>query len=377
MNKIALFFGLLICLFAAHAVAHSNSAAYLYLTPEQEDHSIALRWDIAVKDLAMLIKLDRNNDAKITWGEIQAQEKAIKSQAVRSLHISAGTSTCRLLSSPALELATYGDRAYISLQLESQCLSTDKPVMVHYRWLFDINPNHRALLSYTGGEDDSPVVLLSKSQSVFNLTDHAANVNTGALISRFLYAGIHHFLIGYDHLLFLLTLLLPAVMVRQSGTWQPTRSFSQSLRQVLLLVTAFTIAHSITLSISALGIIQPSVRWIEALIALSIILSAIHNIHPLFKGPHWQLAFGVGLIHGFGFANVLQDGGLAGSQLILPLAAFNLGVEIGQALIILLLFPLFFSLRRALLFRPVLLQGGSITASLFASLWFVQRIAFY
>lgn len=373
MSRIGWMLGVLTFLFTTGASAHSNSAAYLTIEPTQQDQSFALRWDIAVTDLAMMINLDLNGDRKITWGEISAQAQAIKSKAIKSLRINAGTATCGITSHNALELARYSDGAYVSLQLQGHCFTSDAPITAQYRLLFATNPDHRALLTYPGSDDRTEVVLLSKTNATFNLTRSGQSAGLTEIFSRFLKAGVHHLLIGYDHLLFLFTLLLPAVMVRKSGAWYPAKSFSQSLRQVLLLVTAFTLAHSVTLTISALGIIQPLVRWIETLIAFSIALSAVHNLRPLFNGPHWLLAFTVGLVHGFGFANVLQDIGLSDQQIIIPLAAFNLGVELGQTGVVLMLFPVLYYLRKWLFFKPVVLKGGSVTAAIIAAFWVIER----
>ena len=139
------------------------------------------------------------------------------------------------------------------------------------------------------------------------------------------------------------------------------------------MVTAFTIAHSITLTLAALSIVVLPSRLVESGIALSVVLAAINNIFPVVANGRWLAAFGFGLLHGFGFAGALHDLGLPAGSLALSLAGFNLGVEAGQLAIVLLFLPLAFALRSTWTYRRLVLGGGSIAIATIASVWLVER----
>jgi len=141
---------------------------------------------------------------------------------------------------------------------------------------------------------------------------------------------------------------------------------------VVKIITFFTIAHSLTLCLAAFQIISLPPRLIESIIAISIALAAIHNIYPQFSGKEWLIAFVFGLFHGFGFASVLAEKGLAGNYLGLSIFGFNLGVEVGQLAIILVVFPILFLLRKTVLY-PKIRVFGSIILIFFSLYWFIQR----
>ena len=149
---------------------------------------------------------------------------------------------------------------------------------------------------------------------------------------------------------------------------------SPALWKVLQTVTAFTLAHSVTLSLAALGIVRTSPRVVEPLIALSVGVAALNNLRPFFLDRSWMVAFGFGLIHGFGFASALQEMDLAGASLAWPLVGFNLGVEAGQAVVVLLFVPAAFWLRDTRVYQLGAMRFGSGAILLIAAFWFVQRL---
>ena len=142
---------------------------------------------------------------------------------------------------------------------------------------------------------------------------------------------------------------------------------------VLRVVTSFTIAHSITLSLAALGFVSLPSRLVESTIAFSVLLAAINNIRPVVAEKRWLVAFLFGLIHGFGFASVLADLGLPQGALALALLGFNLGVECGQLAIVAAFLPLAFAIRRSVFYRRVVLFCGSLAIALVAAVWFTER----
>lgn len=205
--------------------------------------------------------------------------------------------------------------------------------------------------------------------------------------------GVWHIWIGLDHILFLLALILPSVVRRITnkdessltdsegiklfgksvGNWFPAKNFKDAFIYVIKIITFFTIAHSITLSLASLEIVNLPSRFVESVIAISIGLAAYHNIKPIFKGRDWIIAFVFGLFHGFGFASVLGDLGLTSEHLTATLLGFNIGVELGQLAIIILIFPILYLLRKTRFYK-YLLVFGSIILILISLYWAVERI---
>jgi hydrogenase/urease accessory protein HupE len=227
--------------------------------------------------------------------------------------------------------------------------------------IFPYDPVHQTFVNvYEGDTLTSQMILDGKHPHM----DYFAGSRQGvlAVIKKFIPAGVHHILIGPDHLLFLVGLLL----------------LGGSIRQLLIVVTSFTVAHSITLSLAALNIVTPPARLIEPAIALSIVYVGADNI--LAKGGRdvrgW-IAFTFGFIHGFGFANVLREMDLPRRALGWSLFSFNIGVEIGQLFVVVLVATAFTMLRaRSEWSRRHLAFAGSIVVMAAGAFWFVQRVFF-
>ena len=203
-----------------------------------------------------------------------------------------------------------------------------------------------------------------------------AEFSKSAQFADYLKEGVLHIWAGFDHILFLLSLLLPAVLVRSATSGEAglhRRASRAALWDVLKVVTAFTVAHSITLSLATLGVVSLPSRLVESAIAASVVLAAINNICPVVYGGRWIIAFCFGLIHGFGFASVLVDLGLPQGSLLLALVAFNLGVEVGQLAIVAVFLPLAYAARDTLFYRRAILVGGSSGVAMIAALWLVER----
>jgi len=227
--------------------------------------------------------------------------------------------------------------------------------------LFPYDPNHQTFVNiYEGGALRRQAILDAHHQSLEHFT--GSTQGTRAVIARFVPAGIQHILIGPDHILFLIGLLL----------------LGGSVRRLLLVVTSFTVAHSITLSIAALNILSPPSRVVEPLIALSIVYVGCDNL--LIRGGRdvraW-IAFAFGLVHGFGFASVLREMDLPPRALGWSLFSFNVGVEIGQLLVVVLVASALAALRhRSEAAGRRLAFAGSIVVVIAGAFWFVQRVFF-
>jgi hydrogenase/urease accessory protein HupE len=251
------------------------------------------------------------------------------------------------------------ERQSIRLQLHAPLDGAAGTVMVA-SVMFPYDPNHQTFVNIYDG-DALTQAILDVRRIEF---EYFAGSRQGvwAVIKRFVPSGVHHILIGPDHLLFLIGLLL------LGGT----------MRQLTLVVTAFTIAHSITLSLAALNIITPPARIIEPAIALSIVYVGADNL--LVRGGRdvraW-IAFAFGFIHGFGFANVLREMDLPARALGWSLFSFNIGVEIGQLAVVVVVASLLAALRaRSEAVGRRLAFAGSLVVIAAGTFWFIQRVFF-
>jgi hypothetical protein len=180
---------------------------------------------------------------------------------------------------------------------------------------------------------------------------------------------------GYDHVLFLLSLLLPAVMRRTPAGRVPVERLSAAVWPVAGIVTAFTVAHSITLGLAALKLVSLTPAFIEPAIAATIVLAALDNVLPIFPVRRVVVAFFFGLIHGFGFASVLAELELPRADFAWALLQFNLGIEAGQLVIVLVATTVLFTLRRWPGYARVVIGGGSALAIAIGATWFIERTA--
>ncbi|MEI7786688.1 MAG: HupE/UreJ family protein, partial [Betaproteobacteria bacterium] len=197
------------------------------------------------------------------------------------------------------------------------------------------------------------------------------------VFGRYLLEGIWHIWNGIDHICFLLSLLLlaPLLAARQPvHRWRGAATAKPVVMDVLAVVTAFTVAHSITLGLSVMKWLEPSPDVIEPAIALSVVVAALNNLVGWSALRRWRLAFVFGLVHGFGFANVLLDLGLPASALAAALGGFNVGVEIGQLAIVLVFLPLAWLMRGTAFYRWVIVTGGSLGIAVAGLVWTLERI---
>ena len=366
--------GRLFCLIALAAtampaVAHKPSDSYLTIGASNST-TVTVRWDIALRDLELPLHLDANGDGQITWGELNEKKPALVDYASRHFALRADSGPC-LLNVPLLQVDEHSDGAYAVLLYEALCPEVPRHIGIDYSLLFDIDPSHRGLVRIeAGGSSRSAVMSPNERSQSFDL----ATTSRWRTFGQFLANGVEHIWIGYDHILFLLSLLLPSVLLRRDGQWIPVARLRDALVNVLAVVTAFTISHSITLTLAALGLIGLPSRIVESGIALSVLLAALNNIWPLVSRRVWLLAFGFGFVHGMGFASVLADLGLPRDALAVSLAGFNIGVEIGQLSIVAIVVPIIYLVRARHLYRPVILIGGSLVICAFASMWLVSRM---
>ena len=360
--------------YAAGVCAHKPSDSYLTLAVPSSGEVLQGQWDIALRDLDFVLGLDANHDGVITWGELKAARTRVADYAFSRLTLEGigrgDRSTCPAQLTGLL-VDEHVDGHYAVLRFSADCGLRPTGLAVHYRLLFEVDPTHRGLLQVVGAGGEQAAVLSRESPGAsFSVSSPGRWQQLAAFVSE----GIWHILKGYDHVLFLLTLLLPAV-VRYSGRgWEPRASLRDAALEVLQVVTAFTLAHSLTLSLAVLGLVHLPARWVESAIALTVLLGALNNLTPLIVRRRWAVAFGFGLVHGLGFASVIADLGLHGANLALSLLGFNAGVEMGQMLIVLAVLPLAFLLRDTALYRRTFMPAGSAAIVLLAGYWLVVRM---
>jgi hypothetical protein len=417
-------------LLAGTAMAHKPSDAYIHLTVQAQE--VTQRVDIALRDLDRDLHLDTDNDGVLTWREVRTRAPDLERLVGAALVVSADGVACSAGPPGPLQIDSHSDGRYAVLTRSLDCGAAPAALAARYTLFQDTDPTHRGIVRVQAGERID-VAVLAPGDTPVTLPGGDADTGPSSFVA-FIGQGIFHILIGADHILFLLALLLPAVLVRRgpsgpsaasaagsaAGTaasssplpppqvtrpwalqfagagaarlaatplaapaaagagaagpsWAGAPALGPVLLDVLRIVTAFTVAHSVTLALAVLDIVDPPSRWVESVIAASVVLVALNNVHPVMRESRWMLTLGFGLIHGFGFAGALKDLGLGEGSLAATLFGFNLGVEIGQLMIVAMFLALAWRVRHAAWYRRIFLTGGSWLMALVALLWLVER----
>lgn len=363
---------LLVFSWISGAQAHELSTAYVNGNVNSEG-LVSGEIKINILDLKEAIVLDKDENGELTWGEILAGKPRIHSYLNERLRFSQNSQQCRLSLNSPLALQSLSQNTMLVIAYKVSCENADinTTITLHYEILFDLIANHKAIVSISANQNEFLGIFdQDTSEQNFNLS--SSNI-LNAFIS-FVYQGIFHILIGTDHILFLLTLLLTIVLVYKNNHWVPMVSKKMIVKRTFWLVTAFTIAHSITLSGTALGWLPVFGTWIEVIIAASIVFNVLNNIFP--KVHQLSLiTFVFGLVHGMGFAGALSELGLPEQQKILSVLAFNLGVEIGQIMILIVSLPLLIWLRNKSIYIKYLMPMASLAIGGLAIFWVVERTA--
>jgi hypothetical protein len=355
------------------ALAHKPSDSYLTMRAAEGDSAVAVRWDIALRDLDYVLALDRDGDGALTWGEVRQRADDITRYATSRLELRGAKEPCEWSTAGPMMLERHSDGTYAVLALSADCQGFAAGLQARYSLLFDVDPSHRGLVQWIApGEQGSQALIfgVESAQQALRMQPPGP----WQTLKQYVADGVWHIWIGFDHVLFLLALLLPSVLVlRRHGQWESAPGLRAAAGDVVKVVTAFTVAHSITLSLAALEVVSLPSRLVESAIAASVVLAALNNLRAAAASRRWVMAFAFGLIHGFGFASVLADLGLPRSALVLALVGFNVGVELGQLAIVAVFLPVAFALRHTLFYRFGVVKVGSILVALLAAWWFVQR----
>ncbi len=345
---IFLLYSVFCILFFSPSYAHQNSMGYAQLKVSQ--NSVAMNLKILPHDINAISRIDKNGDQKYSQKEVKSAEAIIFFYVQNKLKVFSDGKVCAF--SPGALYYTE-DQKYVQLEAQYKCKQGEK-ILVQSTLFMEEDPGFRLVgrMELKGREEEWVFQKGKPEWEVF--------ASGGTLLLRqlaqFVHLGIEHIFFGYDHIMFLFGLLL----------------LGGSFRNLLKIVTSFTIAHSLTLILATLQIITLPVRFTESAIALSIMYIAIENFFIKDTDKRWRITFFFGLVHGFGFSSVLREMGLPEHGLILSLLSFNVGVEIGQACIVSILFPVVLFASR--------FQGNSkfirVTSCIilaFGAVWFFQR----
>lgn len=348
MKKFCLLMMLIISIFSIQtpsAFAHTNnSEGYSLIEVNGNNLDYELKLDLTELGHSMNKEMDENQyfDTKAVQNYINshiglyADSKKIEGTIEKS------------------DVETINDRQFAVMNLNYELEQKPQKLILDYNmFLDDSDPSHAnyATIKLNGKQQEAILTYESRELEIGEVTFFQA-------ATQFLMLGLEHIFTGYDHILFVISLLFGA----------------KTIKNILGLVTAFTIAHSITLILATLEIVQLPSRFVESAIALSIIYVALINIFNSGSKHQPWLAFGFGLIHGFGFAGILSEMRLDGNQLATSLLSFNIGIEIGQLIIVSVVFPILLWLKK-LTFKPVkwVIPGTSVAILAFGLVWFIER----
>jgi hydrogenase/urease accessory protein HupE len=343
--------GLAVLAAAASLSAHALSVSYAQFTVQ--DRTITASVRLPLDDVDLLLRLDRDLDGQISAAELDASREVVQRYVNRHLQLRADDQP---LAGHLAGLAPWRDPSafqYLEADLEFTAGRPVGRVSIRSDFLTELYPSHKTLGDVQIGGRREQFVF--EPQRVYE--GRLAERRAWATAASFVRLGVEHIFTGYDHILFLFGLLL----------------IGRGLRNLVAIVTSFTVAHSATLALATLGIVRPAPWTIEAAIALSIAYIGFENLFVENPRYRWKIAFVFGLVHGFGFATVLREMHLPRAGLMVSLFSFNIGVEIGQIAIVCLMYPLLRATAETR-YRPIITRVASSAIALVGLVWFYQRI---
>ena len=384
---------ILLFLIPIFTYAHRPDRSVVYLRI-YETGGVEGHFDLGVEDLQKYLDLDLKLHP--TLQEVERYKEIIRSYILQHASFTSRYGNHKIVFTDEISILWLSSGSFVvsNFYLDNMAQVPDN-LEVSFSVFLDENPMHTNGLGIeynwkAGIINNEKIIALDFSTSHrtknLDLTDTSVWNGFLAMIKQ----GMLHIWVGMDHVLFLLALILPSVVrrrslltgkgsdtVEESGYyiwgWQPVLKFRPAFLYILKIVTFFTIAHTITLSLAALQIVVLPSWLVESIIAFSIGLAAYHNIRPIFIGRDWIIAFVFGLFHGFGFATVLGELGFKGENLSLSLLGFNIGVEIGQVVIIALIFPFLFLMRKLKVY-PKFMVIVSVLLIIISIYWMIERL---
>ena len=373
-------------------LAHRPDRSLIYLRV-YETAGIEGRFEMNAIDVSNYLGIDLPKHPTVE--EVKVYEAQLQAYILKNAAFSSNNGNHKINFTGEISLLKINIGTFIGFHFElDNTTPLPDEMEVTFSIFLDENPAHSNGLGFeynwkAGMINNEKIIALEFTQSYKTKTLSLTDTSLWKGFVEMVRQGIWHIWIGLDHILFILALILPSVVRRRKETqlpakgnkfisffklssWEPVKKFRPAFWYILKVITFFTIAHTITLSLASLNLISLPSRIVESIIALSIGLAAYHNIRPIFKGRDWVIAFVFGLFHGFGFATVLSELGFNGEFLTLSLLGFNVGVEIGQVVIIALIFPILYFIRNLKLY-PILLTILSVLLIFISLYWFVER----
>jgi hypothetical protein len=345
---------------AGTAFAHQSSVVYSDVDVRGATVHYAVQ--IASADL-----FEALGTREITQDLLRARKDIVYDYVSRRIGVSGDGHACPPRMA-GFDIVNKTDGFFAGLTMDYVCEHKAEALRVRYDLFFDLDPRHQgfARLDLHDGQTREFVFRAGNRD-----WDVARPISALEHAGDFLVMGIEHIFTGYDHILFLAGLLVLAGITEDRA-----RGLRKGLLYTLKIVTAFTLAHSITLIAAALGVVNLPTRLSESGIALSIVYIGIENLALREPRHRWLLTFVFGLVHGFGFATVLRQVGLPKHGLLLSLVSFNVGVELGQMAIVAALFPLLhlIATRSVVVYRRAVLTGGSLAIAALGMFWLIERV---
>ncbi len=365
---------------ATASSAHSGDQSYLYV--DVTETSLGGRVELPFGDLEEVLGLDLGGSDQEILAELQANRTAIAAYLEEHLVFGTDGSSWPIIFGQlelfeseeveeSLDYAVIGYSAALDAEVPrtfdvrfdpflEEIDGRDHLMLIENDWRAGVFDNGNEVLLTFDADRPTQTADLGEASALKNLWSSVE-------------LGVQHIETGPDHILFVLVLLLPSVLIWRAGSWNPVDGFGAALWRILKIVTMFTVAHSITFTLAGLELLPlPSPRIVESIIALSIAAAAIHNIRPLAANQEWLISFVFGLFHGMGFASLVSGLDVSRSTQLISLLGRNIGIEIGQAVVVLVLFPALYLLRRLVVYRP-LFVGLSVVLALIAFGWAIER----
>lgn len=355
--RILLLIGLLVI--GSRCVAHETESSYLVLN--ETDAVLQGYWAVPLTSLDKALDLVADGGRDLLWGDIIRNQDRILDYVFSSLQIKIDQEQCGVVAQEVmLEQLSSGLHLYLPFVVNCEGgVRRSAPLLVNSGLLQEENPDFKTLFRFSGHDVDFSRVLTRESASV----EVPVVGNPDSQFLHLVAEGVWHILKGFDHLLFLAALLIPIVFTSRSV-----------VRELTIVVSAFTLAHSLTLGLAATRQVVLPESLVESLIALSVVVGAVLGLLPIFEGRRWLLAFGFGLLHGFGFANVLGDLIEPVASLTATLISFNIGVELGQLLVVLAVLPLLMWIKSYPMFSRNFLVVSMIAIGACGSFWLLDRM---
>lgn len=358
--------------FLLASVVHAHQLSTAYLQAEINNTGV-IQGELQVRlyDLDQALALDEDGNGKLLWSELQAREADVSLYLENNVKFSRGDKFCTVILPTPWQVDSHFNEGYLVLPVRAQC-ALSGAIQINYSAFFNDDSQHKLLINFKRAENsptENRVISATQNSIVFT----AENGSRWISFREFVYQGMTHIWQGTDHILFLFSLLLTCVLTRRATGWVGKKSVRDIIIDTTWIVTAFTLAHSITLTATALNILHFPSRWVETGIALSVAFAAINNIFPMVIRMG-ILTFCFGLLHGMGFAGALGELGIPADQQLLTVLAFNIGVEIGQMAIVLAVLPLLIAIRNKIWYSRYSLIAISVVITLIALQWVFQRI---